>query len=325
MDGTGARGRLIYITGASGFIGSRVATKLIERGDRIRALVRSRERGSALGALGAELVIGDVADHSAHAQGLAGASGAIHLAAIYDIGIVDAAALKRSNVEGTRAFLQAAEAAGTPRIVYTSTTAALGPAAGDPEPVEAYEGPYHSEYHRTKSEAHRLARAAQKNGLPLVIVCPSFVYGPGDVGPAGRFVDDIGKRKLPALLSRPAHFSYVYVDDVVDGMIAALDTGKIGEVYILSGEPTDMNDFAQRVAARLGVRAPALRLPVGIARPAAQAMDAIARVTGIRFPLTREAVNTTAVDHWVHTHERATHDLGYEPRSLEKGLEYLGS
>ena len=323
MDGTGARGRLIYITGAGGFIGSRVAKKLIRRGDTIRALVRSRARGSALEALGAELVIGDVADRAVHAQGLEGASGAIHLAAIYDIGIVDSAALQRSNVEGTRAFFEAAEAAGTPRIVYTSTTAALGPADSS-EPTEAYEGPYHSEYHRTKSEAHRLARAAQKKGLPLVIVCPSFVYGPGDGGPAGRFIEDIGKRRLPALLSAPAHFSYVFVDDVADGLIAALDNGKTGEVYILSGEATDMNDFAGRIAKRLGVSPPRLRLPVVIARPAARVMDVISRVTGIRLPLTREAVNTTSVDRWVHTHERATRDLNYKPRSLDEGLEYLG-
>jgi dihydroflavonol-4-reductase len=161
--------------------------------------------------------------------------------------------------------------------------------------------------------------------MPLVIVCPAFVYGPGDGGPAGRFIEDIGKRRVPALLSAPAHFSYVFVDDVVDGLIAALDIGKAGEVYILSGEATDMNDFAARVAKRLGVRAPRLRLPVIIARPVARVMDAISGVTGIRFPLTREAVNTTAVVHWLHTHERATRDLNYKPRSLDKGLEYLGS
>jgi dihydroflavonol-4-reductase len=324
MDGARASGRLIYVTGANGFIGSRVAEQLIRRGDEVRALVRSRARGSALEALGAELVIGDVSDRAVHEQGLAGASGAIHLAAIYDIGIVDSAALQRSNVEGTCAFLAAAEAAGTPRIVYTSTTAALGPANGT-EPVEAYEGPYHSEYHRTKSEAHRLARAAQKKGLPLVIVCPSFVYGPGDGGPAGRFIEDIEKRRLPALLSAPSQFSYVFVDDVVDGLIAALDSGNSGEVYVLSGEATDMNDFAARVAKRLGVQPPRLRMPVVLAKPAARIMDAVSRVTGIRFPITREAVETTSVHPWVHAHERATRDLGYEPRSIQKGLEYLES
>lgn len=322
MDGFGARSRLIYVTGATGFIGSRVAKRLLERGDRVRVLVRNRARGAALEAQGAELVEGDVSDKAVHVQGLAGATGAIHLAAIYDVGIVNEGALERANVEGTRVFLEAAKEARTPRVVYTSTTAALGPADSH-EPEEAYEGPYHSAYHRTKSAAHRLARAAQADGMPLVIVCPSFVYGPGDGGPAGRFIEDLRKRRLPALLSRPSHFSYVYVDDVVSGLIAALETGKVGEVYILSGEATDMNDFAARVASHLGVKPPRLRMPVAVAKPIASVMDAVSRVTGIRFPMTREAVITTSVDRWLHTHERATRDLGYAPRALDEGLQYL--
>lgn len=313
---------MIYITGATGFIGSRVADRLLERGERIRVLVRSRERGVGLESRGAELVEGDVADRDAHARGLAGATAAIHLAAIYEVGIVDAAALERANVDGTRAFIDAAKEAATPRVVYTSTTVALGPGNGS-EPTDAYEGPYHSIYHRTKSDAHRLARAAQRDGMPLIIVCPSFVYGPGDAGPAGRFIDDIRKRSLPALLSAPSHFSFVFVDDVVDGMIAALDRGTIGEVYVLSGVGTDMNTFAARVGERLGVKPPALRMPVVLAKPVASAMDAVSKMTGIRFPMTREAVETTSVDRWLHTHERASRDLGYEPRGLDQGLNYL--
>ncbi|MGQ0814872.1 MAG: NAD-dependent epimerase/dehydratase family protein [Gemmatimonadota bacterium] len=313
---------MIYITGATGFIGSRVARRLLERGERVRCLVRSRARGVPLEKLGAELIEGDVADEAAHARGLQGASGAIHLAAIYDIGIVDAAAMQRANVDGTRAFLSAVKKAGTPRAVYISTTVALGPADGS-EPRDAYEGPYHSVYHRTKAEAHRLARAAQRKGLPLVIVCPSFVYGPGDQGPAGRFISDLTGHKVPALLTSPSWFSYVYVDDVVAGMVAALDRGAPSEVYVLSGDPSDMNAFAARVTQIAGVRPPRLRFPVFLAKPTGALLDAISRMTGLRFPITREAVQTTAVDRWLHTHERATRDLDYRPRTLAEGLEYL--
>ena len=116
---------MIYLTGATGFIGSRVAHRLSDRGDRIRCLVRSRARATALEKLGAELIEGDVTDVSAHRRALEGASAAIHLAAIYDVGIVDDAALERTNVEGTRAFLTAVEAARTARVVYISTTVAL--------------------------------------------------------------------------------------------------------------------------------------------------------------------------------------------------------
>lgn len=315
---------MIYITGATGFIGSSVTRRLLERGERVRCLVRSRGRAAELAKLGAELIEGDLAERTTHERGLNGATGAIHLAAIYDLGVVDARAMWRTNVEGTRAFLDAAKAAATPRIVYTSTTAALGPAAGDPsEPRDAYPGPYPSIYHQTKAEAHKLARAAQQSGEPVIIVCPSFVYGPRDEGPAGRFIDDLLKRKLPALLNKPAHFSYVYVDDVAAGMVAALDRGKPGEVYILSGEDTDMNTFAAQVTAVRGLKPPRLRLPVPVVRRGGALLDAIARATGLRFPITREGVTTTSVDRWLHTHERAARDLGYEPRSINEGLRYL--
>ncbi len=312
---------LIYVTGAAGFIGSRVTHRLLERGDRVRCLVRSGARGAALAAGGAELVVGDVADRTVHVQGLQHADAAIHLAAIYEIGIVDAAAMQRTNVAGTGAFLDAAAQAGTARIIHISSTAALGPARGAlDEPVDAYAGPYHSEYHRTKAAAHGLARAAQDAGAPLIIICPSFVYGPGDEGPAGRFLKDIVRRKLPALLKTPARFSYVFVDDVVTGIISALDRGTPGATYILSGEAADMNDFAERAALLAGVKLPRLRIPVGVARALTAVTDPISRLTGIRFPITGEAVRTTSTDRWLHTHKRATRDLGYWPRGLAHGL-----
>ncbi|HEX6559733.1 MAG TPA: NAD-dependent epimerase/dehydratase family protein [Longimicrobiales bacterium] len=312
---------MIYITGATGFIGSRVARRLLERGEQVRLLVRSRARADGLARLGAELIEGAVTDARTHLQGLHGAQAAIHLAAIYDIGIVDAAAIQRTNVDGTRALLSAAEQAGTPRVVHVSSNAALGPVRAAPtEPVDAYAGPFHSAYHRSKAESHQLARAAQHAGRPVIIVCPSFVYGPGDEGPAGRFIKDLVRRRVPALLSRPAWFSYVHVDDVADGIVAALDRGAPGEVYLLTGEASTMNDFAARVARFAQVKPPRLRLPVGLARGLAAVLDPLSRITHMRFPMTRETVRTTVTDRWLHTHERATRDLGYQPRSLDSGL-----
>jgi nucleoside-diphosphate-sugar epimerase len=312
---------VIYITGATGFIGARVARRLLERGEQVRCLVRSPQRAEQLQSLGADVMVGDIADEQAHFDGLQGATLAYHLAAIYDVGIVDRAELERTNVAGTRAYLNALEKAHTPCAVYTSTTVALGPVQPDtPEPRDAYDGPYPSQYHRTKAEAHRLARAAQARGLPLIIVCPAFVYGSGDQGPGGRFIRDILKGRVPALLTQPAHFSYVHVDDVVSGLLTAGERGRVGEVYLLTGEAASMNDFAERVAKLGGTRAPALRFPTELARLTGTVLDLIARPTGLRFPITREAVATTSKDEWLHTHERATRDLGYTHRGLDQGL-----
>jgi nucleoside-diphosphate-sugar epimerase len=312
---------VIYITGATGFIGERLARRLLARGDQLRCLVRSPQRGQSLQALGAALVIGDVADQQAHLAAMRGARVAFHLGAIYDVGIVDATSLDRTNIEGTRAFLSALEQNAVTRGVYVSTTVALGPVnGGEPEPREAYAGPYPSHYHRTKAEAHRMARAAQQRGVPLIIVCPAFVYGPGDKGPGGRFIADVLQKRVPALLTQPASFSYVFVDDVVDGLIAAADRGRPGETYLLTGENATMNEFAQRVADLGGVPAPRLRFPAALAQLTGSLLDLVARPTGLRFPITREGVATTANDKWLHTHERATRDLGYAPRSLDRGL-----
>jgi dihydroflavonol-4-reductase len=312
---------MIYITGATGFIGSRVARGLIARGEPIRCLVRSEARGAELRALGAELIVGDAADRETHERGLHGAAAALHLAAIYDVGIVDGRELERVNADGTRALLAAAEHTRTPRVVYVSTTAALGPVAEAPtEPREAYPGPYPSEYHRTKADAHRSARTAQRAGQPIIIVCPSFAYGPGDQGPAGRFVLDLINCKVPALLSSPAWFSYVFVDDVATGIIAALDRGSMGEVYVLSGDAVSVNDYAEQVAALAHVRPPRLRVPAILARWTSVGLDLIARATGLRFPMSVETVKIGSVERWLHTHERARRDLGFQPRSLAAGL-----
>ena len=313
---------MIYLTGATGFIGGRLARRLLADGEQIRCLVRSPVKAAALRALGAEVMVGELTDEQAHLDGLRGAKLAYHLAAIYDVGVVDAGALQRTNVEGTRAYLSALSKAGTARAVYVSTTVALGPRRGDEdaEPRDAYPGPYPSEYHRTKAAAHQLARAAQASGLPLIIICPSFVYGPGDEGPGGRFIDDLLRRRVPGLLANPGSFSYVHVDDVVAGLVAAATRGQTGETYLLTGDGMSMNEFAERVARLGGVGMPRLRFPTPLAKGTGIVLDLVARPTGLRFPISREAVATTTQDKWLHTHERATRDLDYQPRSLDQGL-----
>lgn len=308
---------MIYITGATGFIGSRVATRMLERGESLRCLVRSRKKAAWLADAGAELMEGELTDARTHGRGVRDAWGAIHLAAIYDIGIVDRSTLWRSNVDGTRAFLEATSGV---RSVFVSSTVALGPGDGSDEPRDAYEGPYHSVYHHTKAESHRLARAAQKSGAPLIIVCPAFVYGPGDEGPAGRLISDIRRRSLPALLTQPSRFSFAFVDDVADGIVAAFDRGRIGEVYILGGESATLTEYAQQVCAKLGVKAPALRLPRALAKLSGGLLDAVSRMTGLKFPITCEAVTTTTGASWVQQYFRSATELGYRPRTLDEGL-----
>lgn len=318
--------RLVFLTGATGFIGSRLARRLADRGDRLRCLVRPGSDTSDLERLGAELVVGELADPASFARGLEGAALAYHLAAIYDVGVVDQAALERTNVGGTHSFLYAIERARTRRAVYVSTTAALAPVTeeeeeGDEETEYPPGSRFPATYHRTKEKAHRLARDAQvRKGLPLVIVCPAFVYGPGDRGPGGRFIADLLKGRIPGLLARPGWFSYVHVDDVVEGLLRAGEQGRPGQSYVLSGEHRSINDFAAEVCALAGKRPPRLRFPVPLARLTAILLDALGRLTGLRFPISRENVNVSAGLRWLHSHAKARRELGWTPRPLAEGL-----
>src|SRR5690606_28949748 len=191
-----------------------LARRLAERGDRLRCLVRPTSDTTDLERLGAELVEGDLTDTATLVGALDGIDVAYHMAAVYDMGIVDRRALERTNVNGTRAFLAAVERARAPRAIYVSTTAALAPVRhGEGDETTEYPpgARYVTHYHRTKAEAHRLAREAQRLGMPLIVVCPAVVYGPGDTSPSARTVEDLLAGRLPGLLTKDPWFSYVHV------------------------------------------------------------------------------------------------------------------
>lgn len=166
-----------------------------------------------------------------------------------------------------------------------------------------------------------MAREAQERGLPLVIACPAFVYGPGDRGPGGRFAADLLAGRVPGLLSTPAWFSFVHVDDVVDGLLRAGQSGNPGRVYIFSGENASMNDFAARICELAGRKLPRLRFPASLALATGALLDIISRLTGLSFPISRENVKVTGTGlRWLHSHRTATQELDWMPRPLSEGL-----
>ncbi len=314
-------GRTVFLTGATGFIGSRFARALAKRGDRLRCLSRDTARALFLEALGAELIPGEITDSMALHKGLSGADLAVHLAGHYDIGPIDVRTMERINIGGTRCFLEECARVGVPRAVHVSSTVALGPVEnGLGDENSSWDGPYPSVYHRTKTEAHHAARAAQQRGVPLTIACPANVYGPGDQGPNGRFIRDLIRGRVPALLTDPAWLSHVHVDDVVDGLLAVCDAGTIGATYVLSGEPASINDFAERVARLARRRPPPLRLPARAVAVPALFADLVSRLTRKRFTTNREAVRVAHHRRWLHSHELAAREFGWQPRSLDEGL-----
>ena len=302
----------VFVTGATGFVMGAVARALRGRGDDVVALVRSPSRAASLGALGCELVAGDVVDPAEAVGELRRCDALIPGAAIYEIGVSAERrrAMEETNVNGTRRMLDAAKAAGTQRIVYVSTIAAFGNTAGKIV-AEGYRPalPPTSAYEDTKRRAHDIAVDAARNGAPIVIVQPGQVYGPSDHSAVGANFRAVADGRLRYRAFEALGLNLLHVDDLADGILRALDRGRAGECYILGGEITTLGDAYRAIAKVAGRTLPPFVLP-----------PAIARLAGRLIPSMREVVSSAdGVTFWA-TDAKARAELGTTPRDLATGM-----
>jgi nucleoside-diphosphate-sugar epimerase len=314
----------VFVTGASGFIGGHVASRLRERGDEVVALVRSPEKAGELERHGCELVAGDLSKEAAIAAGVRGSDAVIHAAAIYEVGIPESEhrRMYESNVLGTERVLRAALEAEVPKVVYVSTIGAYGNTHGEVVD-ETYEHPgdgYTSYYEETKTEAHRVARRLiDEEGLPCVIVQPGGVYGPADHSALGKQMSDFLAGRMPVLVFPDLGMNMVHVEDVAAGVLLALDRGKPGEAYNLGGEITTMRGLITTLAEVAGRKPPKRALPTGMLKAIAPAGPLVGKIMG-QPPNLRELISSgDGVTFWAK-HDKAMAELGYSPRGLEIGL-----
>src|SRR6266516_4002023 len=314
----------VFVTGGTGFIGGHVARMLRERGDEVRALVRSPDKGAALTELGCELVPGTLSDKDAIRAGMEGCDAAIHGAAVYEVGIPSSEhrAMYEANVIGTENVLRAALDAKLDRVVYISTVGAFGNTKGQVVD-ESYQHPsagYTSYYEETKVEAHRLAtRLIAEEALPCVIVQPGGVYGPEDHSAVGRQMNQFLAGRMPLIAFPDLGFNMVHVDDVAAGVLLALDKGKVGEAYVLGGQITTMRELIQTLARAAGKKAPTRTLPTGVMKAMAPIGPIVGKVMN-QGPNLRELISSAdKVTFWAK-HDKAIAELGYSPRGLEQGL-----
>lgn len=314
----------VFLTGATGFIGGHVARRLRERGDDVRVLVRSAAKGQRLESMGCELVVGDLSDGPAIAQGLAGCDAAIHNAAVYEVGIPESEhrAMYEANVLGTETVLRAALDAKTPKLVYVSTIGAFGNTHGEVVD-ETYEHPgrdFTSYYEQTKYEAHQIAkRLITEEELPGVIVQPGGVYGPEDHSAVATQINQFLAGRMPLIAFPDLGMNMVYVGDVAEGILLALDDGKTGEAYVLGGEITTMRELIGTVARISGKKAPSRALPTGLLKALVPVGPVVGKLMG-QPPNLRELISSAdGVTFWAK-HDKAMAELGYSPRGLEDGL-----
>jgi len=253
-----------FVTGATGFLGSHVARVLGEQGADLRLLVRSTSNLRNLEGIKAETATGDLRDSSSLEKGMSGCDTVFHVAADYRLWVRDPAEMYRSNVDGTKAILDAARKHGVRRVVYTSSVATVGftgnghPADED-SPVSLADmiGPYK----RSKFLAEQLAMEAGGSGMQVVVVNPTTPVGEQDVKPTptGRIVVDFLKRRFPAYVE--TGLNLVDVRECALGHVVALEKGRPGERYILGGENLTLKQILDKLGEISGLPSPKVKLP----------------------------------------------------------------
>jgi nucleoside-diphosphate-sugar epimerase len=308
----------VFVTGGTGFIGGVVARQLRERGDDVVCLVRSPAKGGALKELGCELVPGDLSDTEAIRAGLDGCDAVIHAAAMYEVGIPasERAAMREANVAGTENVLGAALGAKVPKVVYVSTVG-IGQTHGKTidESYEYPNGPFTSCYEETKWQAHQVAKRLIGEGLPCTIVQPGGVYGPGDTSAVGQMLAG----KMPMIPFPDAGLCFAHVEDTAAGILLALDKGKAGEAYFLSGPATTIRGAIETVAKVSGRKAPKRSVPTPLLKLMTPIGPLVGKMMG-QPPNLRELISAADGTTFWASNEKAARELGYAPRGIEEGL-----
>lgn len=305
------------VTGANGFLGAAVVRALLADGAAVRAFVRPRSDRRNLHGLPVEIAEGDLTDKESLHAAVRGCAGVYHVAADYRLWVADAVPMYEANVDGSVNVLEAAAAAGVPRMVYTSSVAVLGinadrTPADEDTPVSVANMIGH--YKRSKFLAEAAVRGrAREIGFPVVTVNPSTPIGPGDIKPTptGRILLDAAAGRMPAFVD--TGLNLVHVDDCARGHLLALAAGTPGERYILGGEDFTLERILGVVAAHVGRKPPRVRLPHWFVFPVAAVSEAVAGVTKREPRVTLDGVRMST-KHMYFTSRKAERDLGYRWR-----------
>lgn len=257
----------VFVTGATGFVGTHVARELARQGADLRLLVRPSSNRANLEGLRADLVTGDLCDPESLRPGIAGCEFVFHVAADYRLWTRDPREMYRSNVEGTRSILRTASESGVRRVIYTSSVATMGfmngHLADENSPVSL--GDMIGPYKRSKFMAEQVAIEAANAGAEVVVVNPTTPVGERDIKPTptGHIVVDFLKRKFPAYVD--TGLNLVDVGEVARGHVFAMEKGCRGERYILGGENLTLKQILDKLAAITGLPSPRVKLPYTVA------------------------------------------------------------
>ncbi len=307
------------VTGATGFLGSALARRLVADGHEVRILARSTSDRSRLAGIDVDAVVGDVTDPGAVGRALADVDVVFHAAAYVEMGARDPSAMERVNVDGTAIVLQAA-ADRDVLAIHVSSVAALGPTGPDEvdeswwnpaEPVVAYE--------RTKRAAHELALDLVDDGARIRIGIPGGIYGAGDTTSMGQLITAFVSYPTPVGYLPEVVKALVNVDDCADGLVRIATSGVDGEQYLLCADAVPIRRWFECIALGAGRRPPSLYLSTRTLRRSARPAARLASLVGANPTLVVDTIEMAAC-HQAFSGDRARKELEWDPRSLETGM-----
>ena len=316
----------VFVTGATGFIGTKLVNELVRKGHSVRALSRAASNRDGLDHERISLVIGDLMDRESLRKGMEGCSQVYHLAAYAKNWSRDPSIFYKQNIEGMKNVFDAAREAGVRRTVFTSTIVVYGPTppnvVGD-ESMPRITPRRYTEYEDSKFLAQQEAMRYVERGHDIVIVNPTRVYGPGKLtegNSVSLMIDMYDRGKVPVLLNRGINIgNYVHVDDLVRGHILAMERGATGSSYILGGENAALKHIFELVDGASGKRHFQINLPPGLAYAYAHAQQALAEWFGLYPQITPGWVETFLQD-WAYSCAKAQRELGYTIIPLAEGI-----
>jgi nucleoside-diphosphate-sugar epimerase len=308
------------VTGANGFTGSHLVKALEQQGNDVIGFVRKSSNLARLSDCKVQLVYGNITDRDALKTAMTGVDRVFHTAAYVELGLVDEAEMEQVNVEGTRAVMEVAQATGVSKVVYCSTIGVLGDTKGQvaDETFRRTQTGFSGAYDRTKYQAQQLVDQLATQGLPVVSVLPSGIFGADDPH-FGPVIQQFLKGRLKLWAGGDRITGIVHVDDLVAAMILAAEKAKPGEHYIISAGEITTREMFNLLSQETGIPAPQ-EAPKPLVRFVGNLLDPIGRLLKWQPPLSRERVHYI-YDRCVRVDARkAYQELGWQPRSVVETL-----
>jgi nucleoside-diphosphate-sugar epimerase len=314
----------IFVSGSTGFIGSRLVARLAFEGHLIHALYRSENKLPKHLPSNVLFFKGDITDADSLEKAMKDCDAAFHTAAFAGVWHPDEREVYRLNVDSTLNVLRIASKSGIKRSVVTSSAAVFGPSDGTTlSESSPYPAGYFTPYERSKAKMETEVAKLIAAGQDIVLVNPTRLYGPGPLNDANsvtRLMDMYLKGKWHFLPGNGESIgNYVFVDDVVNGHILALQKGLSGERYILGGDNLSYKEFFALLAELSGKHHRLIRFPLSMMLMSAGLMNFFAAITGIS-PMITPGLVRKYNHHWKLSSNKARDELGYNPVSIKEGL-----